>query len=187
MKAGPAHVAGGNAMETASDNAPGRFLTLYHFPKKEGAVVRVRERTQTKGMKPEGLWLSDESRGDGWSAWCREEGFRECRVRQAVLIDTAGLLCLRTRREVIRFTREYAKELPAARKPPGTEGRMAAQSGGNVDWPRVAERWGGVLFVPYHRDLTADDGVVWYTAVDVPGACVWRPEQVAALGAPEQC
>ena len=53
-------------------------MRLIHFsdaPVKLGDLV-ARGQDEEGGMKPKGLWLSDEAAECSWSWWCRSENFR---------------------------------------------------------------------------------------------------------------
>jgi hypothetical protein len=116
--------------------------------------------------KPLGLWYAV---GWAWVEWCRSEmpewakGVRAYRLT----LDRARLLCLVTEYDVLAFGREYGCD------PYHMGGRLGTM---HIDWPRVAQRYGGVEVAPYHWRLrygTADDDCMWYYGWDCASGCVW--------------
>lgn len=116
---------------------------------------------RTRLDKPTGLWVSVEGNGDGWADWCRAEEFgldRLTHAHEVTLAPSARILRITTPEGIDALTAEY-----------GT-GRYA---GVEVDWPRIAQEYQGILISPYQWSRRLADGCSWYYGWDCASGCIW--------------
>jgi hypothetical protein len=119
--------------------------------------------------KPAGFWVSVEGDGDGWSDWCRSEGFgldRLAYAHEVTLAPAARILRISTPGGIDALTAEY-----------GT-GRYA---GIEIEWSRVAQEYQGVLIAPYQWSRRLADGCSWYYGWDCASGCIWDVNAVASI------
>lgn len=112
-------------------------------------------------MKPDGLWLSDESEF-GWKEWCEDSGFRleGLTHRADFQIDLADVCILNSVPKILEFHREYSRR-------PMQRGITL------IDWCRVTDRYKGILISPYSWELRLEPEMIWYYGWDCASACIW--------------
>ena len=54
-----------------------------------------------------------------------------------------------------------------------------------IDWPKVAERYDGIIIAPYQWSRRLD-GPMWYYGWDCASGCVWRARAVLELKSMEE-
>lgn len=109
--------------------------------------------------KPNGFWLSDESTDDGWSHWCRSEDFGDRRLRyyHDFDADLTDVLHMSTAGELVSFTKKYKNHKPGYGAP--------------IDWPRVGQKFKGVLITPYVYSCRL--AFSWYYTWDCASGVFW--------------
>lgn len=155
-------------------------MKLVHWSHK--VVTEVRGAHQNKlrtGMKPNGFWLSDESRGAyGWRQWCKSEGFRLWGFRyehHIELADDAKILYLRTAKDIDDFSEEYKLDDELNR-------RMAeiGNSIYHIDWKRVAKKYHGIIITPYQWSQRLGRHS-WYYSWDCASGCIWNRRAIKSI------
>ena len=111
--------------------------------------------------KPVGLWLSDESQRQSWSAWCRAEEYATAglRYRTDFSCDTEKWSVLDDEDKVVAFGETFTDPM----NPEGLK----------IDWPRVAGRYSGIIISPYQWNMRLHTRARWYYGWDCASACVW--------------
>jgi hypothetical protein len=139
--------------------------TFSHFGAKPLGPIRAAEQQVDGMLKPNGLWISVDGPHD-WRDWCEENNqfIDRLAYQHHVEIDLTRVLWLKDVRALRRFTQEFVSEnhwLPF---------------GMLIDWPRVAERYAGIVIAPYFWDCRFE--LLWYAAWDCASGCVWDPSIV---------
>ena len=121
--------------------------------------------------KPAGLWFTDTTEYN-WKWWCRAEKFRvhKLRVVTEVVVDPTRLLFLRSANAIDRFTKEFEdqKSFPFMRR-------------WNIDWPRVAEDYAGIVITPYQWERRLTDHAKWYYTWDCASGCIWNSKAILEI------
>ena len=116
--------------------------------------------------KPLGLWYEIDG---AWLKWVESEmpEWKHQRYTGAfkIEVDLSKMLVLRTKSSVYRFTKKYSETWP------GTHFK-------SINWSKVAEKYSGVEFNPYFRELRFEMDLVWYYGIDVPSGCIWKKDAV---------
>lgn len=158
-------------------------MCLVHYAEKPLGELEL-DRTQDTGMrrffKPRGLWVSDDACEDNWRAWCQAEDFNldalAC-AHDIELIPDANILLLGSSFEIDEFTREYRHNDP--------EFTVLNDSAMFIDWPRLAERYAGLIVTPYiwERRLSLGGGptAMWYYSWDCASGCIWDLTTIASI------
>lgn len=125
------------------------------------------------GMKPGGLWLSDEN-DYGWSQWCQSEGFGGDRLalQTKIIVDPEDLCVLGSVGELREFNQEFKRPLL-----PGVLGGMQV-----IDWKRVKGRWKGIVITPYQWSVRLCEDFFWYYSWDCASGCVWDLSAISEVG-----
>jgi len=123
------------------------------------------------GRKPVGLWVSVEGEYD-WRAWCEAESFRDCDrqiATEVVLAHDHRVLLVSSLPAMLAFHRDY-----------GVDGRNNWSQ--VIDWPRVAQRYQGIIIAPYRWEQRLDNPCQgWYYTWDCASGCIWDAAAVAEL------
>lgn len=131
--------------------------------------------------KPAGLWVSVEDPGSyGWRKWCRDSDFRTHRLShrtEVVLKDNVRILHLSDPFQILDFTKEYEAPILDEKGKP----IELTLSGLYIDWPRVAEKYQGIIISPYAWDLRLDSRVNWFYTWDCASGCLWDAKAVDKL------
>ena len=116
---------------------------------------------QDLAHKPVGLWYSV---GNEWIEWCRIEEFytQDPKFIYALAVDESKLLRLVSVLDILAFTAEFGDPHDSY----------------NIDWPAVAQRWGGIEIAPYQWELRLDRRTCWYYSWDVASGCLWEPSML---------
>lgn len=146
---------------------------LHYSPRPFVGPVKTRAPELSVDSKPKGLWLSVEGRDD-WQKWCEGEQFLlddlRC-VSEIVLRRAAKIIRLTTAVDIDAFHAAYSTSLFPDR--PDLCAGMA------IDWPRVAERYDGIIIAPYQWGRRLDGITRWYYGWDCASGCIWRGRAVA--------
>lgn len=116
---------------------------------------------QQPGMKPKGLWVSDED-AFGWREWCTDESFGEDRL------SVAHEITLAPDADILRIHDAWGIDDLTSRFASGRE-----TGGYALDWSAVADLHQGILITPYIgiRRLSMHCG--WYYGWDCASGCIW--------------
>jgi hypothetical protein len=151
-------------------------MLLTHFSAKPLILDRSRVHTvyiQKIGMKPAGLWLSDENDECSWAQWCAGEGFHLENLAHQAVFDVPegnGVLWLRTVDELLAFT--------AKCKASTTEPLLSSFY---LDWTYVAKQYKGLIITPYQWELRLCPETSWYYGWDCASGVIW---DLSCLGDP---
>ena len=144
---------------------------LVHFSREPLNTIESRSQIRDPlGMKPKGLWVSDES-SYGWKEWCAENEFNTSRfafAHQIHLKPDAKILRIDTVEKLQAFDREYA--LPKF---------MDLNMMRGIDWARLAETHQGILISPYQWSCRMD--LLWYYGWDCASGCVWDADAIERI------
>ncbi len=150
-------------------------MRLIHYSKERlDRVHSVPQRHQGASQrlyKPVGLWVSVEG-DDDWKEWCEGEGFGLERLKCAteiVLSDEPNILHLRGACDLDAFHAECAIDFCG--------GLLKV-----IDWPRVTEKYNGIIIAPYVYARRLDTRVSdWYYGWDCASGCIWNADAVAEV------
>lgn len=121
--------------------------------------------------KPRGLWVSVEGKYD-WKCWCEAEGFclEDLNVSYEVkLKKNAKILHLGTPQEIIDLCNLFPYLRPQWDDPVG---RRICRSY-EVNWPKLAQEYQGIVIAPYQWDCRLADECSWYYGWDCASGCIW--------------
>lgn len=118
------------------------------------------------GFKPNGFWLSVDGHDD-WAGWCLDNLFNldrlyhrhEFKVRRSMI---HSVLWIESERELEAFNAEYA-----------VNWKVRAPLQLEVDWPRLRERYSGIVIAPHQVNHRLDPDYTWYSTWDCSSACFW--------------
>lgn len=146
-------------------------MSLMHWTSTPLASLIDKTGEQKTGRKPTGLWVSDESNGDGWSSWCDAEGMMDWLHPYAydiALRDDANVLRIDSIHVLDRFHDEWKRE--------NTYGSF------DIAWPAVARAFDGILIAPYRWERRLDGPVSnWYYGWDCASGCIWHPRAISTV------
>lgn len=145
---------------------------LLHFSRKPiPAVLWSTVSDLCLDPKPVGLWVSV---GTSWAEWCLAEQFATDSlnvVHRVVLASRAAILRLSSATALDAFTERY-----------GTwRTYTALRTCCEINWPRIAERYDGIIIAPYQWERR--HSLSWYYGWDVASGCIWHPRAVASIEA----
>lgn len=150
-------------------------MNFYHYSAKPFTLDKTQAYPQAAGdFKPQGLWLSvedDSEESFGWKQWCEGEDFfldGLANRAQVVLCADARLLLIDNVAALDAFTAEYK-----------LVGALAILR--SIDWPRVAERYDGIVIAPYMWERRLTPHTFWYYAWDCASACVWNASMIEVI------
>lgn len=149
------------------DDAP---ISLVHYSRKPLAALRFVKQvpSQTGVEKPSGLWVTVEGEG-GWADWCNRDGFLYGSLCYEIrLAPAARILHLGTAEEIDWLTEEFGV--------PALIGFSKA-----IDWPRIAERYQGILIIPYIWARRMTMHTMWYYGWDCASGCIWNPDAIESV------
>ena len=116
-------------------------------------------------IKPKGFWYSV---GDEWHNWMRAEMPEwEGKYNYRVVVDYTNILQITNKKELLRFTEEFGKELA-----PNIGEKW-------IDWQKVAAKYKGIEISPYIHSARYDVG--WYYGWDVASGCIWNVTAIKKL------
>jgi hypothetical protein len=136
--------------------------------------------------KPVGLWVSVEGEDD-WPSWCRAEDYcpeRLACAQQVTLNPDADILHISSGVELEAFHDEWSVPgLLGHARGALSDGRpgLPAKAFWAIDWPRLAEKYDGIIIAPYlysHRLSTLTN---WYYGWDAASGCIWNLAAIDAV------
>ena len=146
---------------------------LVHFSALPTFPVGVVSRRQKPdgALKPEGLWVSVEGGGDGWSDWCRSEQYGLdglAYAHRVTLAEGANILTLSDAAQIDEFTATYSL-------------LDAQRASYRIDWRAVAAKHQGILISPYVWERRLSLHASWYYTWDCASGCIWNRAAVASV------
>jgi hypothetical protein len=133
----------------------------------------VFDRGQEKGysLKPQGLWISDES-DYGWKEWCEINApdFLGSRSYEITLDDNANVLYLRTVEDILAFSYCYRMDINDIFN--HSEYTIA------IDWLTLSNEYDGIIITPYQWECRIGCPAVWYYCWDVSSGCIWNAKAI---------
>lgn len=123
------------------------------------------------GVKPAGLWFSDDDDDTNWRSWCEGEHFNldSYKFAQELTLEFGPMvLHIADDASLLKFSRKYEKQL---------------YPGGSlewVDWDRVCSDYWAIVITPYLWRLRLD--VMWYYAWDCASGCIWDERALLKIG-----
>jgi hypothetical protein len=146
-------------------------MQLVHYSEKP--VIKISDcdnkGTSRPQIKPNGLWVSDDSCDDNWKSWCESEGFNleglTC-VHDVTLKESANILFLRSSSEIHNFTKEY---------------RVKGDIPLYIDWAAISEKYDGIIITPYSWDERSCLSCLWYYGWDCASGCIWKAEAIESI------
>lgn len=128
--------------------------------------------------KPNGLWLSVEG-PDDWREWCKSEEFGDPDAQRCyeIVIAPDANLCRLSGPNLLRaFTAEYGMDPYMGPMAGHTQFARLA-----IDWPRVAEKYAGIIIAPYIWECRMSDDTRWYYGWDCASGCIWDASAVERI------
>lgn len=142
------------------------------------------------GMKPRGLWVSDES-DYGWLQWSLDNDFHLDELKYEHYIQlkrSARILYIHTGRQLEAFTKKYElKDGPinkilaqthvefSEKHPDWGERRRSIME---IDWPRLAKKYQGIVITPHLYNMRLKLGFQWYSGWDCASGCIWDKKAI---------
>lgn len=149
---------------------------LYHYSHEPlGTLFDRRDEIRDPDWKPRGLWVSTDDE-EGWDAWARQtwgDDGRDGACTRVHLDPAANVLWIADAAALAAFDRVFGEEL----LPGESYTRL-------IRWRTVADRWQGVVIVPYQRAMRWE--ILWYYGWDCASGCIWDPAAIARLEPLEQ-
>lgn len=145
-------------------------MRLSHFTSEPITELVDVQQSRTHNFKPCGLWVSADGEDD-WPSWCRDNNFGDCgkQLRYRVELKKHHNVLLIVHPLALRdFHKDYSKESPYGH-------------GREIDWPRVAERWGGIIIAPYQWSARMDFDMFWYYGWDCASGCIWSANEIESI------
>jgi hypothetical protein len=141
------------------------------------------------GDKPNGLWISD-AEDYGWLDWCTDEDFHVelyTFAHKVELKKNARILYIRTDKQLLAFTKKYELKDGSINKvlresherfnemnPELTKFMHERKPTiWEIDWPRVASKYQGIVITPYLWNLRLHNYTQWYYGWDCASGCIW--------------
>jgi hypothetical protein len=132
-------------------------------------------------FKPIGLWVSDEdSNGDGWSDWVFAENFHvECmqNATEVTLRPRARIMLIDNEDELDAFSALYGRDMDLGANTPGYFRGFRH----HLDWPKVAEKYQGIVITPYLYSRRFSESAAWYYPWDCASGCIWDRDAILSL------
>lgn len=174
-------------------------MRLMHFsPEEITGPIRSYPTEQRAEMKPGGFWLSDERGGYGWKTWANSEHFRPSHMAYEYYVKLAPknhILHLNSveaidkftedykadsegNRRAVEFNHNYYKDLPDLYGITAIDRRPTVY---DIDWPRVAEKWQGIIITPYQWSRRLTNHTMWYYGWDCASGCIWDADAIGYL------
>lgn len=133
-------------------------MELAHFTQ-QPFIDLSRVYRQSRNWKPSGLWVSDEVTEDGWSHFCKRSDFPLGSNRfDVVLRPDANLLIIDSVTSLMDFDQDYGL-------------------GFDVIWPRVEQKYDGIIITPYQWSQRLGK-IRWYYTWDCASGCIWNLDSI---------
>jgi hypothetical protein len=156
---------------------PARFS---HYSREPMSAVHSVAQVVQADFKPQGFWLSVDG-PDDWNCWTKENNYGRdgFTYRYRVRLDLSRVLWLSRAEQLAAFTDEFQIPMSTVCGLPLVEDRPFLRQSMFIAWPRVAERYAGIIIAPYQWSCRL--AVVWYYAWDCASGCVWDASAVTGL------
>lgn len=159
-------------------------MRLEHYAAQPFRHPLVGTRDQASGLKPRGLWVTDMDCETNWLSWCRGGNWNLEGVRyrhEVILRQDHNILMLTSEIEIKRLTRDYALDpiRSAGARVDLTQRRPGMFR--DIDWPRLARLYDGILITPYIWSCRLDPETFWYYGWDCASGCIWNPQAIESI------
>jgi hypothetical protein len=172
-----------------------RGMKYYHWASDPVRLHRM-SYLQSGHPKPNGLWFDV---NEEWERWCEAVQFRleNFRYRHTVtILDRSRILFLQSAKDIDVFTKKYGcnlsgriqllqstKDMEVFARKYGSDlfGDIQKQFSNYIMWGEVAEKYSGIIIVPYSR--TRSQTYLWYYGWNCAGGCIWDTNTIS-LGKP---
>lgn len=131
----------------------------------------------TVWAKPRGLWVSVDT---AWKEWCKAEEFNLNSLKyeyEVTLTPDANILEIHSPRQLDTFTAMYKGDTEL--------NQSSAQRGSGyiyeIDWPRVAQMYQGIIINPYIYARRLDRKTFWYYGWDCASGCIWDASAIKLI------
>lgn len=152
-------------------------MELRHYPRNNGEFyLAPMTYGQAVNHKPHGFWVSVKGPTD-WASWCVDNEFcadsieREYRVE---LVPEANVLVLDSVASLLDFTQTFSTPWEWE-----SDRATALDLPRPINWPAVAQAWGGIVIAPYQWSLRMD--LHWYYGWDCASGCIWDLSQIQSV------
>lgn len=159
-------------------------MKLRHFSGTPVEKVVSKKQAQS-GIKPTGLWVSDED-DHGWFKWCKGERFRLEDLAyeyDVTLSDKANILYISNSSQLQAFQDRYIDTRPESvnymlrHSPrPGEYSPFVHE----LRWDLVAQDYDGIIITPYLWDERLGHKM-WYYGWDCASGCIWNAKAVKKI------
>lgn len=125
--------------------------------------------------KPGGFWVSVDDNSEGWREWCNEQQFEVEHLAYAYKItlkNDARILYITTDAELHTFTEQYKSDHKL---------NLHSDFVHAIDWPRLAEKYQGIIITPYLWRSRNDFRTFWYYGWDCASGCIWDIDAIAGI------
>jgi len=137
-------------------------------------IEKVYDRSQDNNWhKPHGLWISVDG-ADDWPEWCTAEDFIDMDKQyhyDVLLHKNANILHLQNADEIRAFHRQWREEKP----------RIPKLDRYQIDWPKLANHYQGIIIAPYCWSMRLDMEVDWYYGWDCASGCIWDSSAIQSI------
>lgn len=137
-------------------------MILIHFSNRP-FIMEEKSYEQKIAIKPNGLWLSDESQKDSWFNWCQQEQFnlKNLKHRTEFDVDTKHIFLIENEKELKAFNDIYAAPIDP------TSTFLWPK------WDKLSQNYKGIIISPYQFKFRFDLNFLWYYGWDCASGCIW--------------
>lgn len=164
-------------------------MRLLHHTKSADLILdRSRDYSdRARADKPHGFWVSVEGEDD-WRAWREGDSWGIPPIEyvyEIVLASSAKILAVTTEQELRGLHRRFRRNCGDEVMP------FYRHYEKYPSWPRIQERFDGIVIAPYQWRCLLDEATDWYYGWDCASGCIWNlhaiddVRHVATLTAPE--
>lgn len=160
-------------------------MLTYHFSKIPDLDFVPARQFPEPSMKPNGLWVSDESEY-GWSQWTEDTGCMDVSRKHMipVTLNMERILLLSTVEEIDGFTEEYGNKPDWHQVDRVVSFDIPFRL---IRWDKVAEEYCGIMITPYQWDRRLSGAAKWwYYPWDCASGCIWHRKGILDIGRPEK-
>ena len=153
---------------------PRRCSTRIHHSHVRLDRVRLEPTQKRRGNKPNGFWY-EMTEGD-WASFLAPAGRGGLQgagdfAYGVTLKKSARIAQPSSATKVRKFTERYGVAVDIG------DGDFVVM----IDWASVAEDFDGIEFCPHIHKIRFEEGLDWYSTVDVDSGCVWNADAVAKI------
>ena len=140
-----------------------------------------------RNFKPIGLWITPYGQEDNWFEWSMGEEFRISElnyIHDVELAVCANILRISSIAGLDAFSQQYAIDMFPGREAIGYITGERLESWMICDWPRLAEKYDGLIISPYqwsrrlmHQGTRTD----WYYSWDCASGCIWNARAIESI------